>query len=154
MFFKIEALNTTVEESGFDRGLQPEKILGMLHIFTILIFALILTFDKYCSCCCFAVGVLPQRNRPLKFLIKWKNTDEKSFVTSEEACFMCAPMVFAYFEARLKFSSNGTFDNVIRERDSRIWFQSNYEPVEILGKSIIFRSFEINIQLIAFHVDF
>ena len=64
------------ETYGFDRGLEPEQILGA-------------TDD----------------GGRLKFLIKWKNFKKRDIVLAEEANIKCPQLVIAYYEKKLTWKS-------------------------------------------------
>jgi Chromo shadow domain len=65
------------EQTGFDRDLMPEKIVGAT-----------------------------KKGGTLKFLMKWVGSDLMDFVLAKEANVLCPSLVIAYYEERLKWNED------------------------------------------------
>lgn len=73
---EAEAENIIDKRNGFERGLQPEKILGA-----------------------------SDNTGELMFLMKWQNTDKAELVRAKDANLKCPQVVISFYEDRLTWHS-------------------------------------------------
>lgn len=90
---------------GFDRGLEPEKILGKPHIqFS---FGFFVAFCRIYNTMSSTLGATDSSGR-LMFLMKWKDTDEADLVPSSQANVKCPQIVIKFYEERLTWHQSTT----------------------------------------------
>lgn len=81
---------------GFERGLNPERIIGATDTSGEMIFR-----RQFCE------SVLKYKFLgELMFLMKWKDTDEADLVPAKQANLKCPQIVIQFYEERLTWHSN------------------------------------------------
>ena len=98
---------------GFDRGLDPERIIGATDssgkpTFELPIRSLKNIKDDKTS---FVLIVLLSLSGELMFLIKWKGSDEADLVPAREANVKCPQTVIKFYEERLTWHTSSQEDD-------------------------------------------
>lgn len=93
------------KKSGFDRGLEPEKIIGkkieFFHVLCDFNFVLFLGATD--------------TSGDLMFLMKWKDSDEADLVPAKQANVKCPQIVIHFYEERLTWHSTNPDEDKNRE---------------------------------------